>query len=307
MLFIFSISFYGCFETNDPLGNLNLGYQTKEELTTQLLNDSLIIEKASTNFFDAINKYKYNLENRDFKYEFSVHFDNEIYDFGKSRSIRLNFDSATQKEKDEIVSIYSNWYGKPIEDSNGNLNWKSDKFNISYYERKIEDYKSYNIKYVNLKFEERNNQVKDSIEQNQTIDKLVLFNETNCVWEKLSSTNRNFWFKIRISRKEKFDFRMINSIRLNFIIHDEFGEELFRDNDITIELNTPMAPLRERIDYDPYYTIPSNDMDYNLKYSIYDTEYHALEKARIYSLRHKIFCKGEITKVALDDGTILSK
>lgn len=307
----------GCNNINDPLQAVKLDRISEKELIKELLSNTLVTDnlankdsiknKGSINLLDFINRYTYMLEIDDKVHEIPLRFDNEKYTFGSVRSLHLNLSDLKEQELNDVISLYNKWYEKSEVSASGEIKWSSDNKIVNLLNNELDGKKYYYIKYFDIDFEKRNRRIKDSTEQNQTIDKLVRINDPNCRWADLSTTQKRFIYKISVSRREKFDYRKLKSIRFDLIVNDEFGEELFLEKNLTVALKTPLGPLKDPVgDRDPFYSQPLNDIEYSVEYNIFNPQFKSLERARKYSLNNTILSKGIITKVVMDDGTVIS-
>ncbi|MBC8767365.1 hypothetical protein H4O18_05110 [Arenibacter sp. BSSL-BM3] len=325
-LWLFFFCMISCYESKDPLGTVKLGEMPKDTFIRHLKDMELLTEKdmqsdstESLDLIGIINRYTYILSQDTVNISFSMRFNKSEYDFGKIQAFELDPKNSSEQVKKAVIAKYSEWYGKPdslISPWNEgdseilyDLKWKNESIIVNLDHTIYGDFISYNLHYMPADFKERNKRIKDSIELNQSIKKLAKIANPNCRWENISATQKKFKFDISISRSEKYDLRKITAIRYDLVIQDLFNNELFRNVDLTMELNSPLGPQHLASYYpdDVFWSDTNNDMNYHVSYNIYNPNFAAIERARKYAEKNSIVSLGLITSIVMDDGSVISK
>ncbi|WP_299624831.1 hypothetical protein [uncultured Tenacibaculum sp.] len=144
---------------------------------------------------------------------------------------------------------------------------------------------------------------KDSILNNQMIDDLIRLDNPNVYWRKSGKNTIKFHLSGGdVVKLDKFDLKVIKSIRFKVFIKDEFDETLHETVPITFEL-----PIK--IDKSTQFgtAYEGNEAKFKLTYNKNDFRYKSLEKSRLYRKNNNIKVESKILAIAFDDGTVLKK
>lgn len=321
-IFILIILIVGCKENNDPFKNLKFGSISTKTVIRNMINNQIISNpKRDVDGNDSIS-FTYYFEDELGKIPVKFEANPNHYDFGGLREIKLtitdNFESLLNAKVDStetsnlnrIKRLYEKWYNEPdslkfllnVPGNGGILKWQEPNFNIYINNIKSQPNVETYITYRMLDYDKEIERLKDSIIKNQTIKQLVLDGKVNFNWKKISNTYQRFEFTVyNISRKDKYDKRSIKSLRFDLSLQDEFGKELYKEDDFTIELNIELTPQSL-----PYY-YPTNEQMYYLDYAIDDRNFKKLEETRKYSQNFKVTGIAIIKAVVMDDGSIINR
>jgi hypothetical protein len=157
-------------------------------------------------------------------------------------------------------------------------------------------------------YEKEFKRVQDSIAKNLIPNDLVYITTGNCEWTKNLNNYNNTRLNIKLSQINRIDFdeeRSIKGVRLDLVITDSFKEELYKAENLTIELpeRSYLESREKKGEMGLVRTVDLNRTywaDFN---SLNDPKLAFLKK---YSENNKVNIKAVIKTILFEDGTILN-
>ncbi|NQZ43294.1 MAG: hypothetical protein HRT65_03225 [Flavobacteriaceae bacterium] len=333
-ILLFSIVISSCSKSKDPLDNENFGYLKKEKLISEFKKSCFFKDdieddgEGELDIFSILQKYEYLLPINNDTVMFWVKFSPRIqsYAIGNQTclSLHANLDN-TDLDVMDVINKYDEWYGPSkisytaSEENFFTAGGKSDSImerewsnqRVKVILKSPENFglskDQITILYQTVGHEENQKRIRDSIEDNQSFEKLLKFEKPRPTWTKLRDGMYSFKFNMNPSRAEHCDLRAITAIRFKLELWDEFNELLYLTNTLTMTLEYPLEAdgcSNPEVNY--FNQNLGNRQVYEMEYYRYASDVSDLEKTRIYSENNKISSKVWVSQVVFDDGSVLS-
>ncbi|ENA1795571.1 hypothetical protein ABF176_002418 [Flavobacterium psychrophilum] len=182
---------------------------------------------------------------------------------------------------------------------------KNKKEKLFYQTKKDNSY--IKITYEMLNYDKEFQKIQDSIASNLKPSDLVMISTGDCEWSKISDNFNDLRLEIKInniSRLDKDEPKRIKGVRFDLIIEDSFKEELFKSENLTIEL-----PTDSYLESRPKKGAIGQLMDVDLNRTFW-TEFKSrgnskLVKLKNYSENNKINIICKIRSVLFEGGSVL--
>jgi len=202
--------------------------------------------------------------------------------------------------------------------------WKRNNFNLTFeiptlrklktdnrgvfYQKKSDNYNSYiKIVYEMKDYEKEFKRIQDSIASTLKPKDLVMISTGECEWSKISNNYNDSRLEIKIykiSRLDRDQPKRIKGVRFDLIIEDSFKEELFKSENLTIEL-----PVNSYLESRPEKGEFGQLMDVNLNKTFW-AEFNSRDNSKLLNLKKyneynkvNIICK--IRSILFENGSVL--
>nr|WP_315184100.1 hypothetical protein [uncultured Flavobacterium sp.] len=200
--------------------------------------------------------------------------------------------------------------------------WKRNNFNLTFeiptlrklktdnesvFYQKKSDNSYIKIVYEMKDYEKEFKRIQDSIASTLKPKDLVMISTGDCEWSKISNNYNDSRLEIKInniSRLDRDEPKRIKGVRFDLIIEDSFKEELFKAENLTIEL-----PVNSYLESRPEKGEVGQLMDVNLNRTFW-TEFNSRGNSKLLNLKRynennkvNIICK--IRSVLFENGSVL--